>query len=414
MTLASILTIGNELLSGFTVDTNSAWIAQQLNGIGMTVRRRIALPDVAEDITQTLQSELEQVQVVIITGGLGPTNDDITKKVLCEFFGGKLVENETVLAQVSEMFSRRGKPLLDINRLQAAVPDVCTVLFNKMGTAPGMWFEQDGKVVISLPGVPYEMIHIMEAEALPRLRQYFHDTVVVHRSILTAGEGESFVAKAIEDLEAALPEHIRLAYLPSPGMVRLRLTGRGTDEQSLIKEMEMRRDEIANRLEHLVVTLDDLPLEHIIGKMLTAREETLGLAESCTGGYVAHYLTQIMGSASYFQGSVVCYQESVKEELLGVKEKTIEKYCVVSEEVAREMAHGARKALKADYGFGVTGLLSGGGTDRVPVGTVCMAMENAARSYSKTFHFHLDRLRNKELATQHALLLIWRFINGKI
>lgn len=414
MTLASILTIGNELLSGLTVDTNSAWMAQQLNGLGLTVRRRIALPDIAEDITETLQEELKQVALVLITGGLGPTNDDITKKVLNDFFGGRMVEDEKVLAHVAEIFARRGKPLLDINLEQAAVPDVCTVLFNKMGTAPGMWFEQDGKVVISLPGVPYEMMHVMEQEVLPRLRQKFFEDVVEHRTLLTAGEGESFVATQIADLEAALPPHIQLAYLPSPGMVRLRLTGRGKDKGSLIKELEMRRDELANRLEHLVVAFDDLPMEHIIGKQLTTREKTLGLAESCTGGYIAHHITQIMGSASYFQGSVVCYQESVKEEILGVREKTIEKYGVVSEEVAREMAHGARKALKADYGFGVTGLLSGGGTDRVPVGTVCMAMENKERSYSKTFHFHLDRLRNKELATQHALLLIWRFINGKI
>lgn len=414
MNLASILTIGNELLSGYTVDTNSAWIAQQLNGIGLTVRRRIALPDLADDITDTLQGELRHVQVVIITGGLGPTNDDITKQVLCRFFNGTLVEDETVLAQVMEMSARRGKPMLDINRAQAAVPDVCTVLFNKMGTAPGMWFEQEGKVIISLPGVPYEMMHIMEAGALPKLRQYFHDTVVVHRSILTAGEGESAIAVAIADLEAALPEHISLAFLPSPGMVRLRLSGRGKDEQSLIHEIEMRRDEIANRLEHLVVNLEDLPMEHILGKLLTARGEKIGLAESCTGGNIANLITQIMGSAGYFQGSVVCYQESVKEELLSVKARTIEKYCVVSEEVAREMAHGARTVLKADYGFGITGLLSGGGTDEVPVGRVCMAIESKERSYSKTFQFHLDRLRNKELATQHALLLIWRFINGKV
>lgn len=414
MTLASILTIGNELLSGFTVDTNSTWMAQQLNGMGITLRRRIALPDLKEDIISVLQEELKHVPVVLITGGLGPTNDDITKKVLNEFFGGKLVMNEDVLAHVTRMFENRGRPMLDINREQALVPDVCTVLFNEMGTAPGMWFERDGKIVVSLPGVPYEMMHLMEQQVLPRLRQRFFEDVVEHRTILTSGEGESFVAAKIADLEAALPPHIQLAFLPSPGAVRLRLTGRGTDKAELIRELEQRRDELANRLEHLVVSFDDLPMEHILGKLLTTREATIGLAESCTGGYIAHHITQIMGSANYFQGSIVCYQESVKEDILGVKEKTIEKYCVVSEEVALEMAGGARKALKADYGFGVTGLLSGGGTDRVPVGTVCMAMVGKDKSFSKTFHFHLDRIRNKELATQHALLLMWRFITGKI
>jgi nicotinamide-nucleotide amidase len=279
-----------------------------------------------------------------------------------------------------------------------------------MGTAPGMWFERDGKVVISLPGVPYEMISIFESAALPKLRSHFPSGAVVHRTIVTAGEGESFVAQQIEAEEAALPAHIKLAFLPHPGGVRLRLTGLGEDELKLIKEVEARRDEICAKLEKIVVATEDLPLEHLVGKALVSKGATLGLAESCTGGYIAHKITQIMGSAQYLQGGVVCYQESVKEELLYVKRSTIDKHCVVSEEVAVEMAKGARKALESDYGFGITGLLSAGGVDAVPVGTVCMAVCSGEELEVKTFTFHMDRLRNKELAVQNALLMILRFV----
>ena len=412
MHTATIITIGDELLIGQTIDTNSAWIAQQLNALGMLVRRRIAIADRRDDILDTLREELAGADLLIVTGGLGPTKDDITKEALLAFFGGAMRTDEATLTQVRAIFAKRNRPMLDVNLRQADVPDSCEVLTNAMGTAPGMWFEQNGKVAVSLPGVPYEMIHIMEAVALPKLRARFTEGVVVHRTILTAGEGESFIAHQIEDLEDALPSHIKLAFLPSPGMVRLRLTATGMDEIKLAKEVEMRQEEIANRLEKIVVALEDLPLEHILGKTLAGKGLTLGLAESCTGGYIAHKITQIMGSATYFQGSVVCYQESVKHDLLHVKHKTMEACYVVSEEVALEMAHGARKALKSDIGFGITGLLSGGDTDRVPVGTVCMAVTNGKEETIKTFHFQMDRVRNKELAMQHGLLMIWRFVSG--
>lgn len=411
-TLATIITIGDELLIGQTIDTNSAWIAQQLNALGIDIMRRVAIGDTAEAIRTALDEELPRSGVLILTGGLGPTNDDITKQLLCEYFGGRLVVNEDVLAHVTDIFSKRTRPMLEVNRKQAEVPDVCTVLFNKLGTAPGMLFEHNGTLVFSLPGVPYEMIGLMEDEVLPRLRQLQASDAIVHRSILTAGEGESFIADRIKDLEAALPQHIRLAYLPNPGIVKLRLTAKGGDELRLIEEVEMRRDELANRLENIVVALDDLPMEHILGKLLVGNGLTLGLAESCTGGYIAHKLTQIMGSAQYLVGSVVCYQESVKEEILKVKRKTIEQHCVVSEQVAEEMAAGARKALNADIGFGITGLLSPGGEDRVPVGTVCVAATDGKRTECKSFKFHMDRLRNKELAMANSLLFIWRFVNG--
>ncbi len=411
---ATIITIGDELLIGQTIDTNSAWMAQQLNALGIDVRRRIAVGDSREAIIGALDEELPRNDLIFLTGGLGPTADDITKPLLAEYFGGKLVMNEDVLAHVKDIFTKRKRAMLDRNLKQAEVPDVCTVLFNKMGTAPGMWFEKEGKIVVSLPGVPYEMIHIMEEEVLPRLRITATTDAIVHRSIITAGEGESFIVEQITDLEDTLPPHIKLAYLPNAGMVRLRLTGHGPDEMRLIKEVEMRRDEIAARLEKIVVDLEDVPLEQILGKALAGQSLMLGLAESCTGGYIAHRITQIMGSAQYFMGSIVCYQESVKEEILGVKRRTIEHHCVVSEDVAKEMAEGARKALNADIGFGVTGLLSGSGENRVPVGTVCMACAKDGKTVSKTFHFHMDRLRNKELAVTNALLFIWKFVHDKL
>jgi nicotinamide-nucleotide amidase len=411
---AIIITIGDELLIGQTIDTNSAWIAQQLNGLGIEVARRVAVGDTGEAILGAVHEELSRTNILIITGGLGPTSDDITKPLLAEYFGdGTLVEDPDVLAHVTEIFAKRKRPLLEVNRLQAHVPAGCTVLHNRIGTAPGMLFWKDGKAIVSLPGVPYEMQALMEDEVLPRLRKDFVAGAIVHRTIVTAGEGESFVAERLQDLERTLPAHIKLAYLPSPGTVRLRLTGRGEHELSLIKEVELHRDAFASRLGKLVVSLDDLPLEHILGKRLTAKGLKLGLAESCTGGYVAHKITDIMGSAGYLQGSVVCYQESVKEQLLGVQRCTIDEFCVVSEEVAREMATGARTALEADIGFGVTGLLSPGGEDRAPVGTVWMACTDGERTTTKHFFFTLDRARNKELAVQNALIFIWRFIEGQ-
>lgn len=411
---AAIITIGDELLIGQTVDTNSAWMAQQLNKLGIEVRRRVAVGDTREAILGALDEEIFRNDILLLTGGLGPTSDDITKPLLAEYFGGPLVVDEAVLTHVKDLFEKRNRPLLERNLKQAEVPQSCTVLHNRMGTAPGMWFEREETVIVSMPGVPYEMMTLMEDEVLPRLRQAFQASALVHRTLLTAGEGESFIAQQIEDLEDALPAHIKLAYLPSPGVVKLRLTGRGIDEESLIREVTLHQDALAGRLERLVVAREDLPLEHLLGKALTAKGLKLGLAESCTGGFIAHLITQVMGSAGYLQGSMVCYQESVKEKILGVQRCTIDDFCVVSEEVAREMAQGARRVFEADLGFGVTGLLSPSGESRVPVGTVCVACSDAERTVSRSFRFHLDRIRNKELAVQHSLLYIWRFIQGLV
>jgi nicotinamide-nucleotide amidase len=413
---ASIITIGDELLIGQTIDTNSAWLAQRLNDLGIVVKKRVAVGDVAEDITEALDEALEEASLVILTGGLGPTADDITKPLLCKYFGGKLVVNEPVLAHVKAIFQKRNRPMLETNLKQAEVPDNCTVLFNNIGTAPGMWFNKDEKVVISLPGVPFEMIRIMEDEVIERLQQQFVSDAIMHRSVITAGEGESFIADRIKDLEAALPQHIKLAYLPSPGMVKLRLTGTGQAKDVLVKELTMRQEEIANRLEDIVVSLDDIPFEQILGKLLMHTNVKLGLAESCTGGYIAHYITQVIGSSSYFKGSIVCYQPEIKESVLGVKKSTLEKHGAVSEETAIEMVSGTLKVLGADIALSITGLLSPGGEEdkTTPVGTVWMAVADKNRVKTKQFHFHYDRPRNKEISVQMAMLMIWRFLNNKL
>lgn len=412
---ATIVTIGDELLIGQTIDTNSAWMAQRLNDLGIDVTRRVAVGDDALQIKKALDEEIPNCQVLLLTGGLGPTADDITKPLLCEYFGGKMVVNEEVLAHVLEIFEKRKRPMLERNLKQAEVPDSCTVLRNRIGTAAGMLFEKDNTWIISMPGVPFEMMAIMEDEVIPRLQQNFASDALLHRCIITAGEGESFIAEKIQDLEDALPKHIKLAYLPSPGIVRLRLTGRSNDKLALTKELTMRQEEIANRLESIVVSLHDLPMEQILGKALLANEARLGLAESCTGGYIAHLITQIMGSGGYFNGSIVCYQNEIKQQLLDVSKKTLDKYGAVSEETAIEMAKGALKALNATISLSVTGLLSAGGEDdKVPVGTVWMAVADKREVKTKEFKFHYDRPRNKDMAVQMGMLMVWKFLNNKL
>ncbi|MEI8279475.1 MAG: CinA family nicotinamide mononucleotide deamidase-related protein [Bacteroidota bacterium] len=412
---ASIITIGDELLIGQTIDTNSAWIAQRLNELGIDVVRRIAVGDNADMIKNALDDELLNASIVLITGGLGPTADDITKPLLCKYFGGKLIVNEKVLAHVIQLFEKRKRPFLERNMKQAEVPDNCIALHNRMGTAPGMLFLKEGKYIIAMPGVPFEMMTIMEDEVLPRLKEHFISDAIVHRSIMTSGEGESFIAEKLQDLEEALPEHIKLAFLPHYGGVKLRLTGRGSDKAALEKELEQLSRVFVQRLGTIVVALEDVPLQQLIGAELVKMKATIGLAESCTGGYIAHHITQVMGSSRYFRGSLVCYQNDIKENVLGVQHNTILTHGAISEATAIEMAVGARKVLGSDYAFSITGLLSAGGDDdSVPVGTVWMAVVNLDTVKTKEFKFHFDRERNKELATQMAMLMIWKFLNNKL
>ncbi|MCW3123524.1 MAG: damage-inducible protein CinA [Flavipsychrobacter sp.] len=412
---AAIITIGDELLIGQTIDTNSAWIAQHLNELGIDVLRRVAVGDDRNAILTALDTELANAELVIITGGLGPTADDITKPLLNEYFGGKMVVNESVLEHLKDRFLKHNRPFLERNLKQAEVPDNCTILFNKYGTAPGMWFNKQDKVIISLPGVPFEMVSIMENEALPKLRERFFSDALLHRSIVTAGEGESFIAEAIKDIEEALPAHIKLAYLPGAGMVKLRLTGRGKDSIKLAAELDAKQKDVAKRLENIVVAMEDIPMQQILGRWFTSHNATFGLAESCTGGYISHYITQVAGASNYFNGGIVCYQDELKEKILGVKKETLEQYHAVSEQTVTEMAQGALRVLHVDYAFAITGLLGPAAPDdSAPVGTVWMAVANKDTVKTKMFHFPYDRERNKEMAASMGMLMILKFLTATL
>lgn len=412
-TQAIIITIGDELLIGQIIDTNSAWIAQQLNALGIGVLKRVAVGDTREAIIRALDDELPQADLVLLTGGLGPTSDDVTKPVLCDYFGGRLIVNEQVLEHVKSIFTRRNKPFLEQNRKQAEVPDVCTVIFNKMGTAPGMLFEKEGKIIVSMPGVPFEMKGMMTDTLLPLFSTRFKsEMAIVHRNILTFGEGESFLAERIKDIEAELPAHIRLAYLPSPYSVKLRLTASGTNEQELSAQTEQFRDRIAERVHAFLVGFEDLPLEAIVARQLTEQQLTLGLAESCTGGGIAHQLTQVNGASLFLKGSVVSYATEAKINILGIDEAFIREHGVVSERVAIAMARAAQQIFHSDIGLGITGILSEGAyEDHSPVGTVFVALVHGERTIAVKHLLHYDRIQNKETAVRLALYQLWRLID---
>jgi len=412
---ATIITIGDELLIGQTIDTNSAWMAQQLNKLGIDVFRRVAVADDEEDIRLALDEEIPRASIILITGGLGPTSDDITKPFLCKYFGGKLVVNEQVLEHVRELFAIRNRPFLEINMKQAEVPDSCTVLFNEMGTAPGMLFEKDGKWIISMPGVPFEMQGIMNNEVLPRLKEHFKSDVIIHKNIITSGEGESFISETLKDVEADMPEYIKISYLPAPGVVKLRLTGKGPDKEKIENELNAINTRIISILDRIVVSQDDIPMQELVGRSLLEKGATVALAESCTGGYVAHLITQVQGSSRYFNGAIVPYQSKLKNSIVGVKESTLEEHSAISEETAVELAVNARKMFNADYSLSITGQLSYGGEDaHIQKGLVWMAVAGKDDVKTKKFQFHYNRELNKELAAQMGLLMVWKYINGRL
>lgn len=412
---ATIITIGDELLIGQTIDTNSAWIAQQLNKLGIEVFRRVAVADRDEAIQLALDEEIPRASIILITGGLGPTSDDITKPFLCKYFGGKLVVDQKVLIHVEELFAKRNRPFLQINKKQAEVPDVCTVLYNEMGTAPGMLFEKEGKWIISMPGVPFEMQGIMTNEVLPRVKKHFAGGVIAYRNIVTSGEGESFIAETLSAFEHKLPPHIKLAYLPSPGIVKLRLTATGASLGVLEQELELLQQEITDTLGSIIISYEDEPFEVMLGKLLSSKGQTISLAESCTGGYIAHLITQVQGSSNYFNGAIVPYKSALKEKLVGVQKDTIANHTAISEETAIELARNTRKMFGTDYTLSVTGQLSYGGEDAgIQKGLVWMAVDGDNGTKTKKFQFHYNRSLNKELAAQMGMLMVWKYINGKI
>jgi nicotinamide-nucleotide amidase len=407
---AEIITIGDEILIGQIVDTNSAWIARQLNAIGIRVKQISSVSDDRQHILAALEEAKKRADVILITGGLGPTKDDITKKTLAGYFGVGLIENKEALANVEAIFLRiRGSldNMLDINRQQALVPENCEVILNRNGTAPGMWFNVDGKIYMSMPGVPHEMMYMMEDGVLPKLKATLKLPFIVHKTILTAGEGESYLAKRIEDIEDSLPAHIKLAYLPKLGQVRLRLSGYGDNGSLLKQEVDEFTSRIVERVANVVIAQEDIPIEKAILNTMEAKGLTLSVAESCTGGYISHLITQHPGSSKVFFGGGITYSNELKQSILGVKPETMEQFGAVSGEVVTEMVESAVKHFKSDYAIAVTGIAGpDGGTEDKPVGTVWVGVSNGGKTQIKKFTFGSKRVQNIERSAISALSML--------
>jgi len=405
--LAEIITIGDEILIGQIVDTNSAWMAQQLNLIGVAVKQITSVSDDENHILNSLAQAEQRADIILITGGLGPTKDDITKKTLAKYFGMGFRRDEAALEMVASIFKKYNRPLIDINIQQADVPDGCEVIVNKNGTAPCMWFEQNNKIFVSMPGVPFEMMYLMDDEILPRIKAKFTLPTIVHKTILTANIGESFLAKEIEAIEDALPDHIKLAYLPKLGQVRLRLSAHGENEIALNNEVNVFAQQIMEKISKFVVVDEDIPFEKAILNIMQDRGLTLSTAESCTGGYIAHLITQHPGCSSVYWGGAVAYAYELKESILGVKETTLTQFGAVSEETVTEMAEGAIHHFKTDYAIAVSGIAGpDGGTEDKPVGTVWIAISNKNKTVAKVFTFSNKRIQNIERSAASAMSML--------
>ena len=403
---AELITIGDELLIGQVVDTNSAWMGRELNNIGIEVLRIVSVRDREEEILEAIDNAMKRVNIVLVTGGLGPTKDDITKQTLCKYFNTELIFSEEVFENVKRVLA--GKiPMNKLNKGQAMVPKNCTVINNPVGSASVSWFERDGKVLVSMPGVPQEMTTVMAESVLPKLHERFQTDVIMHQTFLVQHYPESVLAEKLEAWEVALPDCIKLAYLPKLGIIRMRLTGRGHDRKEVETLLNREKAKLETILGEDIFSEEDTPLEVIIGELLKKRKLTVSTAESCTGGSIAERLTSIAGSSEYFKGSIVAYSNEVKKDLLYVSSETLEKYGAVSEETVIEMVKGAMKALKTDCAVATSGIAGpGGGTPEKPVGTVWIAAgyKNEIRTYKQ--ETNRGRAMNIERAGNTALLML--------
>lgn len=410
---ATIVTIGDEILIGQIIDTNSAFIAKSLDKIGIEIHEVLSVSDDRNHILETFQRLQNQVDLVIITGGLGPTKDDVTKKTFCDYFEDELIVDKKVETHVIDLIERVMKrPASQMNKDQALVPSKATVLHNQVGTAPGMWMKKENTVFVSLPGVPYEMKYLVENEILPKVIKEYERPFIIHKTILTYGQGESLVAERIEDWENNLPEFIKLAYLPNPGRVRLRLSARGSDEKLLKKAIEENIISLTKIIGDIIVGFDESEtLEFVLGKMLAQQNQTISTAESCTGGKIAQMLTSIPGSSKYFKGSVVSYSKEAKIEVLKVTEKTIEEFSVVSAQVAEEMALGVKKIMKTDYSIGITGNAGPTKDDTdCEVGTVFIAISSPKETIIEEFNFGQPREKVIDRAVNKAFEMLQKEI----
>jgi nicotinamide-nucleotide amidase len=408
---ANILSIGDELLIGQTLNTNAHWLATELTQIGISVLHMVTLSDEANDIISSVEKSMEEADITLITGGLGPTNDDITLNALCQLFESELILDEQILQALQGYYNARGRILTDDVKAMAYVPSNATTLYNKMGTAPGTLFQKNGRVVISMPGVPYEMKGMMENDVFPWIKQNLKLPVIVHETILTAGQGESQIALRIKQIEDQLPAKVKLAYLPSIGTVKLRLTAKGEDELELRGLIEIEKQKILKEIGNYVYGFNLDKLEASIGRTLTDLGITISTAESCTGGSIAKMITAVSGSSVYFKGSIVAYSNEVKMNLLHVLLETLEQYGAVSEPVVEQMIKGAIAQLKTDIAIAVSGVAGPtGGTEEKPVGTVFVGVGTATEQYIRRFQFTSDREKNIEITTVVALVMLRKFL----
>lgn len=389
-----IISIGDELLIGQTINTNAGWMGSELNKIGVEVTEVLTIPDRGQAINQALEYAESRAGIVLLTGGLGPTKDDITKKVFAEFFNAPLIENKYALENAEGFFKRYNRPMLPINKLQALVPEGCQMLLNKVGTAPGMWMENNNAVFVSMPGVPSEMRYLMKNEVLSRIKGKFKLPVIVHKTIMTLGLGESYIAEEIKDIEDMLPPYIKLAYLPSPGLVKLRLSGKGEDKKFLETEIETLFDRIEERIPESVYARKEVMVEEIVGDKLKEKGYTIATAESCTSGALASRITSIPGASKYFIGSTIAYSNEVKKNILGVKEEILNSVGAVSQEAVKQMAIGAKQLFGTDYAIATSGIAGPtGGTKEKPVGTVWIGIASPEGVMAEKFQMGKVRER---------------------
>jgi nicotinamide-nucleotide amidase len=411
--LAEIITIGDEILIGQIIDTNSAFIATLLNLNGVTVKQISSVSDDRAHIVKALDEAKGRADLILITGGLGPTKDDITKKTLCDYFNTTMRFDEEVYQDVVKLFAAYGKEVTPINRKQAEVPAICEVIRNHNGTAPGMWFDVNGKVFVSMPGVPYEMKAMMQEQVIPKIKAKFQLPKIFHKTILTQGIGESYLSEMIADWEDSLAkDNIKLAYLPSPGMVRLRLSTKGNDEQKLIATVDKKVEEVKKIISEYIYGYEIYgeekeSLEQMIGRILKSKKKTLSTAESCTGGYISHLITKVPGSSDYYIGSIISYSYDIKEKELGVSKQTLEKHGAVSQPVVEQMAKAIRQKYKTDYSIAASGIAGpSGGTTEKPVGTVWVAIATPDKVISQKFLFGNHRERNIQKTANAALNML--------
>ena len=406
-----IITIGDEILIGQIIDTNSAWIGQLLNKHGFRISKIITVGDGEKEIYDAIESGMNQSDLVLLTGGLGPTKDDITKKVIADYFEVGMEFSEETWVKISKFFEHIGRTTTPAHRQQCYMPSNVNLLYNKMGTAPGMWFEKDNKVLISMPGVPYEMKYIMEHQVLSKIKDKFSTTPIAHRTIRTAGMGESKIAERVQEIEANLPDFIKLAFLPNLGHVRLRLTGIHESETELNQILDKKVKEIEAEISDIVYAIEDISLEEVVNKRMIEDDLTIATAESCTGGYLAHRLTSIPGSSAYFKGSIVAYANKVKVNQLAVNEKTLEEHGAVSEETVQEMVKGCLNSFQTDIAIATSGIAGPtGGTPNKPVGTIWIAIGNMEEIITLKLQLGKNRLKNIEYTANVALNLLLKFL----